>query len=152
MDPLSLISSIAGIAGFADTVVTNTYKYITEARNADQSIRRFFAEGQSLLWVLTGIQHTLKLMSEDTFQIQTNVAKQIDVCLNLVKEIRDILADPELHKSSIGKFKRHLKWPFDTAKTEELTRSLERQKTTLSLAFSTETWCVDQPLFNEFNG
>ncbi len=88
-------------------------------------------------------------MSEDTFQIQTNMAKQIDVCLNLVKLIRDILVDPELYKSSIGKFKRHLKWPFDMAKTEELTRSLERQKTTLSLVFSTETWCVDQPLFNK---
>ena len=109
MDPLSLVVHITGIAGFTDTVVTSTYKYITEARNADQSIRRFFAEGQSFLWVLTGIQHTLKLMSEDNFHIQTNVGKQIDVCLKLVKEIRDILADPELRKSSIGKFKRHLK-------------------------------------------
>jgi hypothetical protein len=152
MDPLSLVVHIAGIAGFTNTVVTSTYKYITEARNADQSIRRFFAEGQSLLWVLTGIQHTLKLMTEDDFRIQTNVGKQIDVCLKLVKEIRDVLVNPEPHKSSIGKFKRHLKWPFDTAKTEELTRSLERQKTTLSLAFSTETWCVDQPLFNKING
>jgi hypothetical protein len=106
MDPLSLVAHVAGIAGFTDTVVTSTYKYITEARNADQSIRRFFAEGQSFLWVLTGIQHTLKLMSEDNFHIQTNVGKQLDVCLKLVKEIRDILVDPELHKSSIGKFKR----------------------------------------------
>jgi hypothetical protein len=149
MDPLSLVAHIAGIAGFTDTVVTSTYKYITEARNADQSIRRFFAEGQSLLWVLTGIQHTLKLMSEDNFHIQTNVGKQLDVCLKLVKEIRDILVDPELHKFSIGKLKRHLKWPFDMTKTEEFTRSLERQKTTLSLAFSTETWCVNQSLFNK---
>ena len=91
-------------------------------------------------------------MSEDNFHIQTNVGKQLDVCLKLVKEIRDILVNPELHKSSIGKFKRHLKWPFDMTKTEDLTRSLERQKTTLSLAFSTETWCVDQPLFNKING
>jgi hypothetical protein len=97
MDPLSLVAHVAGIAGFTDTVVTSTYKYITEARNA--------AEGQSFLWVLTGIQHTLKLMSEDNFHIQTNVGKQLDVCLKLVKEIRDILVDPELHKSSIGKFK-----------------------------------------------
>jgi hypothetical protein len=46
MDPLSLVAHIAGIAGVTDTVVTSTYKYITEARNADQSIRRFFAMEQ----------------------------------------------------------------------------------------------------------
>lgn len=142
MDPLSVVAGITGIAGFADTIVTKTYKFIAKAKNADASIRRFFAESSSLLSVLTGIHHTLQLMSEEKLLIDPSVGKQVDVCFSLVKEIRDALVDPELAKSSLAKLKRNLQWPFNSAKTEELVRSLERQKATLSLAFSTDAWYV----------
>lgn len=141
MDPLSLSASIAGIAGFAETIVSKTYKYIKDAKNADKSIARFFAEVQALLWVLEGIKHTLKLMSDDNLRIEPSVRGHIKNCLQLVKEVKDGLGDPEVAKQSpFKKIWRHLKWPFDKDETEDLVKRLERQKTALSLAFSTQKW------------
>jgi methyl-accepting chemotaxis protein len=141
MDPLSLMASVAGITQLTGSIISVSFKYITQVRRADASVLGFLQAGKNLQGTCESIKHTLDMLRENSLQVDHSVEEMLRSCYALVKRIEESLGAEKLQKSTsaISRFKRKLTWPFTSDETEELSKMLEREKSTLHLAFEAQT-------------
>ncbi|KAL2066521.1 hypothetical protein VTL71DRAFT_2592 [Oculimacula yallundae] len=136
-------AGVAGLIALADLIIGKTIRYSLEVKHAESTIVSFLDETKSLLGILKQIEHTSKqYLEQHELAIDNSVKEHVDVCSQLLSEIRDQLQEGELRKSTLSKIKREILWPFSSSKTKDIVQRLERSKSNLALAFSTKNWLI----------
>ena len=137
-DPLSISASIAGLVTFTDAMFRRTFNYVKAVKGAPNELSALI----TAIGALSGILHNLSLIASqlegESFD-STIQANHIHSCLQTVDKIRSILDkfDSSIEGHSMKIMKR-LKWPFSGTEIKDLCTEIERHKTTLSLALTTD--------------
>lgn len=71
-DPISLTSSIAGIAALADVVVTKGNRYLKEVLNCEEDVRRLIVECNALHEVLERLSQIASKIEDDGSRTTSN--------------------------------------------------------------------------------
>lgn len=135
MDP----GTILAVIQLSDRVLSLIAKYYSGVKKAKEEIEALKAEVEAFHNVLRRIQE-LALQSSNATKIPllTSLATAIENSLSDIKDIK-IRLDPSNGKKAISRVGlRALKWPFTKDEVKEHIARLERHKTTLTLALSSD--------------
>ena len=140
MDPLSVSASIAGLITIADVIVRNGFKFISEVKEADNSIRDLFCEVNLLVGVLHSLRNVAqRFESDDASHGYAMRIDHINACDNTLHKIQLQLDKINNKKDrTISRAKRRLLWPLSQTETRAILVEVERHKSTMSLALSVD--------------
>lgn len=136
MDPLSIASSIAGLAAVADGLFFRAFRYIQSVKKADKEIRDY----AELLKLYAGVLHRLKLQTgalreadndADAFhnEVIAGWFKKLDAVKQRLgkhekQSVKSGQQNGQSHPSGLQKFK----WPFSKDEVKDMIKDVERQK------------------------
>ena len=134
MDP----GTILAVAELAVKTLSIIKKYYLDVKNAEADIKR-------LLMAVNGFHGVLQKVDE-LVRISGRTRLPILSSSSIMKEVQQSLLDittlmDKLHPSGAGKIKKvfhTLKWPLTSKEVDDCITKLERYKTTISLALSTD--------------
>jgi len=140
MDPLSLSASIAGLITMADVIVRNGFKYISEVKEADNSIRDLFCEVNLLVGTLHSLRNIAQRFEVDdsshTYAMRIDHVNACDKTLYKIQLQLDKISNTK--DRSISRTKKRLLWPLSQSETRTILAEVERHKSTMSLALSVD--------------
>ncbi|KAI1390860.1 ankyrin repeat-containing domain protein [Hypoxylon trugodes] len=150
MDGLSIAASIAGLVSVAELVFRTTARYVKCVKGAETEVEDLLREVKEF----TNILHNLSLVAyelEDPLPTNDSASQpSANLRLQYLNDCRPILN--RLEKGLYGlrgdlespsKFNRlqsRLKWPFSSVEMKEMIQSIQRQKQTLNLAVSADSF------------
>jgi hypothetical protein len=138
-DPISISSGIAGLISLAGLVLGQCYRYGCAVADAPNEARRLAAELTTLSGVLVGIQGLSS--SADGQLAEFDLSSILQACgqeLQHISSHLEAVTAKDNHTSLRRTFNR-LTWPLRRSETLELVATVERQKSTLSLAIGALT-------------
>ena len=143
MDPLSVVASIAGILGAAAQVSTSISTLIEKSRKAPKDIRKVKDEVDTIRSVLHQLQ-ALLLGSAKTNRARTSlilvdqVVVTLSACVSTFSEL-DVIVGTLVSDEKLGLMDR-LRWGTKASAIDESLKSLQTQKSSLTLILTILTW------------
>ncbi|KAK0108253.1 hypothetical protein ONS95_003071 [Cadophora gregata] len=140
MDPLSISASIAGLIMITNGIVTNGFKYLSEFKQSDETVKNLFHEVNLLFGTSHSLQKVaIRLELEQTSPQHTTRIHHINNCDNVLRKIEAQLEHIAAKKNkSMDRARQRVLWPLSKAETKNLLAEVERQKTSLSLALAVD--------------
>ncbi|GAP89886.1 putative ankyrin repeat protein [Rosellinia necatrix] len=150
MDPVSISGSVAGIVALAGTVFSLAVKYIKDVKDAPKDAKDLLGEVKQfsvLLHQLSLVARELEITTspeQSSLQDSANLRFQhIYECQNVLNRVEVGLkkATKNLDSSSTRtKIQTHLLWPFSSGETKKIIESIQRQKQTINIALSANSY------------
>jgi Fungal N-terminal domain of STAND proteins len=140
MDPLSVSASIAGLIAITNSIVTNGFKFLSEFKQADETIKGLFYEVNLLFGTLHSLENVAKrLESEQSSTQHTARIHHINACDNTLRKIEAQLEKVAAKRNkATDRARQRVLWPMSQSETKNLLAEVERHKTSLSLALSVD--------------
>jgi hypothetical protein len=141
MDPLSISASVAGLITITDVIVRNGYKFLHNAKDADQSVAALITQVNNLSGTLYSLRNVVQRFETDVTPFEpTSQVRHIETCYKTLHKIQTSLdrANPTNSKTSLGSLKRKLKWPLSNSETKALIVDVERHASMLHLALGVD--------------
>jgi hypothetical protein len=121
MDPAS---TIAGLIGFAATIVPPVVAYISNIKDAPRAAESL-ADEVYLLQEVLGKYSSSGIFDQGPFDRSTVFVSTVEMCRTSLEDLRHrLLIGPEGQK--LVRLFRRLKWPMDESRTRESIVSLHR--------------------------
>lgn len=135
MDP----GTVLAVIQLSDRVLSLIAKYYAGIKKAKEEIESLKAELETFHSVLRRIQElALQSSNASKLSLLTSLATAVQNSSSDIENIRDKL-DPSKGKKAISRVGlRALQWPFTKDEVKEHIARLERHKTTLTLALSSD--------------
>jgi ABC-type transporter Mla subunit MlaD len=145
MDPLSISASVAGLIMITNSIVTNGFKYLSEFKQSDETIRNLFHEVNLLFGILHSLEKvTERLEADESSHQYTTRIHHINACDNTLRKIAAQLDKVKAKRNkTIDKTRQRLLWTMSKLETQNLLAEVERHKASLSLALSVDEMYVD---------
>jgi exopolysaccharide biosynthesis predicted pyruvyltransferase EpsI len=146
MDPLSISASIAGLIMITNSIVTNGFKYLSEFKQSDETVKNLFREVNLLFGTLHSLQNVASRLERE--QDQGSISHitrihHINACDNTLRKVQSQLEKVAAKKNTTtDRTRQRVLWPLSKAETKDLLLEVERQKTSLSLALSVDNMYV----------
>ncbi|KAH8897603.1 ankyrin [Thozetella sp. PMI_491] len=163
-DPLSITASIVGIVQLATSVFSGLSRFAKQAKDAKSQVSELARETRNL----SGILHNLSLLSssmdksnsdpwdsdeqhstgfviaddDGSLALSNYQAHALHACRETLLKLKTRLAKARVDFESGRKrdaLVRSVKWPFSTSETTQLLQEMERHKTNITMALSTDT-------------
>lgn len=139
-DPLAIAAGVAGLLALAGDVLGKCYTYGCAVASAPKEMRKLVEEMTTLSGILVGLQG---LVSADNLAVSQKIAlsQSIRDCHLTLREVLDTLdtVKPESKRQKIGSTINRLLWPLKQKETLALLGRLERNKSALTFALTTDT-------------
>ena len=147
MDPLSLTASLIAVLQISGTIISALYEYRTCVKDASKDAARVTQELNGLRSVLESILQAVEkeqarpnssgLSRLSTFEALTQRNSELERCREDLESISKKLgADRDV--SSWKTVGRSLVWPFKTKEIDKLLQGVQRAKSTMNFALSTD--------------
>lgn len=147
MDPLSLSASIAGLITITNAIVTGGFKYLSEFKQGDETIKNLFREVNLLFGILHSLENVAKQFESEQSSLQhTTRIHHINACDNTLRKIETQLEKVAAKRNKVTdrvSLRQRALWPLSKPETMSLLAEVERHKTSLSLALSVDEMYVD---------
>ncbi|TVY21838.1 Serine/threonine-protein phosphatase 6 regulatory ankyrin repeat subunit C [Lachnellula arida] len=140
MDPLSISASIAGLITITNAIVTSGFKYLSEFKHSDETIKALFHEVNLLSGTLHSLQHVAtRLEHEQSNLSHTTRIHHINACDNTLRKVEAQLETVAAKRNTAtARTRQRVLWPLSKAETKSLFLEVERHKTSLGLALSVD--------------
>jgi hypothetical protein len=135
MDGISAAASIIAVIQLTASVAETLKDYYEAVRDARRDIQRLYHSINSLEVVLRAIQ-ALDIRYEDFSKVLKDVNGPLQSTLYEMKSIQKKLGPSTVFNTTASKFFKSLTWPFQKGDVEKILVVIERNKSTLALAFS----------------
>ncbi|MCJ1448823.1 MAG: hypothetical protein MMC23_009342 [Stictis urceolatum] len=134
-DPLSIAASTAGLLTITHAILTETMKFVGQAKDTDSSIARFKIEVVDLFDVLTTIREVAQDLDKQQPQTTRPICRGLATCESKLNSIALALKlTPDYRSNSRRQaLLQMLQWPSKAARVERSIGEIERCKQTLSL-------------------
>lgn len=152
MDPLSISASIAGLITITNSIVTNGFKYLSEFKQSDETVKSLFHEVNLLFGTLHSLQNVAaRLEHQQSSDPHTTRIHHINACHITLRKVEAQLEKVAAKRNTAtDRIRQRVLWPLCKAETKDLLLEVERQKTALSLALSADELYVHFLLFSLF--
>ena len=137
---MDVVSSVAGLVALADLVYGKVFWYIKAVKNAERDITTFSTEIRTLSGVLHSLHLVARQVEGEDYDHSIRV-HHVYYCHETLEAIKNRLQKtfPHGDKASGGKaLLTKLKWPFSAPEIKELIAEIQRHKSVLTLALSTD--------------
>ncbi|TQN71089.1 Vegetative incompatibility protein HET-E-1 [Colletotrichum shisoi] len=142
MEALGVAANVIAVVDLSAKVGGLCGEYIREAWHANDDIRKFKAEAESLQKVLEDIKDLLASNSANDYLRQQRAASHrlYDKLLECHAELGTLAArlDPGKNPSRLKRLGKALKWPFSSKEVAQVMEALVRWKTLFSTAMQTD--------------
>ncbi|KAK6346151.1 hypothetical protein TWF730_010483 [Orbilia blumenaviensis] len=135
-------ASVAGLIALSDLVVTKGYQYYSAVKGAIPEINELLLEVTQLYGVLNSLRLVVERLSQCKLGVQQDMIDQaiikseyLTTCRNNLNRLKVILAkfDPT-DQTKLGLLKLKALWPLKAGETQQITRSIQQNKTNILLA------------------
>jgi hypothetical protein len=141
MDPLSVLSGVAGLVALASTLISKTTSYIVACRHASEDSLKLLHELQLLIGVLysvSGFEEKLRAANLQPLIQEEQVLACRETLQGIINKLNK--SDPKADGLSIRqRGLRMLKWPFEAKEHGEFMIKLGGHKSTFQMALSADT-------------
>lgn len=134
-------ASIAGLIALADIVFGKVFRYIKTAKKAEKDVASLSTEIRDLSGILYSLQLVAKQMKDEGYDRSIRI-QHVQHCHDTLETVRIKLqkAFPDSDKASTTKeLYRKMKWPFSASETQDLIAEIQRHKSTLTVALSSDS-------------
>jgi hypothetical protein len=140
MDPLSISSSISGLIMITNSIVTNGFKYLSEFKQGDETVKNLFHEVNLLFGTLHSLQNVAARLEREQSSIShTTRIHHINACNITLRKVEAQLEKVAAKRNTAtDRTRQRVLWPLSKVETQNLLLEVERQKTSLSLALSVD--------------
>ncbi|KAI1413183.1 ankyrin repeat-containing domain protein [Hypoxylon sp. FL1857] len=150
MEVLSVSASIAGLVSLADLVFRTTTRYVKCVKGARSEVRDLLNEVKhfsSLLHNLSLVAYELEsapssgdLVPPSSSNLKLHHIHDCRQVLNRIERGLASLKDDLESPSALSRLQGRLKWPFSSTETKEMIESIQRQKQTINLAVTADSF------------
>lgn len=143
MDPLSLATSVAGLASLALQIGPSLREYFSDVRDARKDVARYCNEIDGLFEVCKQLQDFLKTDTADAFKTTESVlCRTVVLCEGCLCELAKLLDVPREEGHSAAHWIKRMKWPIYKKQVEGIISRLARYTQLFQFALTVEGWCV----------
>lgn len=148
MDPLSLSASIIAVLQLAGTILP----YLNDVRNATKDQTQLAVEASNIYSLLTSLRFRVEQSNGDDpwFIAVRNLGREHGP-LDQVKEALEYLASKSEPARGIKRVSKQLMWKFEKSELQEVLRKIERVKTLVNIALTSDMFSLSQAMNKELN-
>lgn len=139
-DPLSVVSSIAGLASLGDVVFRKLYHYINSVKTAEKEVLTLRNE----VAVLTGILHNLSFVAQELEDDDTLInsvrLQHVNSCLSTLYALKGRLENIDFpEKKRLRNVICKLTWPYKSMETGSLIEEIRQHRDNLNAALAADS-------------
>ena len=138
MDPLSGVASVIAVVQLSGQIIKICHGYISEVKSARADINRLVVEVQSFQEMLQSLRTKIEGPDGTKLMSTRTVLESIERSQHDLKALQAKL-ETKRDRRSMRRFGvRVLKWPLESSEVDRIINVLERHKSTIDLALSTD--------------
>ena len=138
MDPLSGVASVVAVVQISGQIIKICHGYISEVKSARADISRLVVEVQSFQEVLQSLRTKIEGPDGPKLVSTRTVVESIERSQHDLKALQAKLETKQDRRSMRRFGIRVLKWPLESHEVDRIINVLERHKSTIDLAMSTD--------------
>src|SRR4051794_19003313 len=114
MDPLSISAGVAGLITITQVIVTGGFKFISEFKDSDDTIKALFHEVNLLFGTLQSLKNVAdRLEREDASNQHATRIHHINACDNTLRKVETQLAKIAASKNTASHhIRQRIRWPL----------------------------------------